>query len=60
MNIHVSEGDMTIVPIKVSLEEGGCMSLASKRLQMEECWYKEVTSINFIHVERVVLVEGAK
>ena len=27
---------------KVALEEGECMNLASKRLQREEYWYKEL------------------
>ena len=41
-----SEDDITIMPIEeVSLEEGECLSLASKRLQREEYWYKELATI---------------
>ena len=42
-----SEDDITIMPIEeVSLEEGECLSLASKRLQREEYWYKELATIH--------------
>ena len=41
-----SEDDITIMPIEeVSLEEGECLCLASKRLQREEYWYKELATI---------------
>ena len=41
-----NEDDITIMPIEeVSLEEGECFSLASKRLQREEYWYKELATI---------------
>ena len=41
-----SEDDIAIMPIEeVSLEEGECLSLASKRLQREEYWYKELATI---------------
>ena len=41
-----NEDDITIMPIEeVSLEEGECLSLASKRLQKEEYWYKELATI---------------
>ena len=41
-----SEDDITIMPIEeVSLEDGECMSLASKRLQREEYWYRELATI---------------
>ena len=34
------------MPIEeVALEEGECMNLASKRLQREEYWYKELATI---------------
>ena len=37
---------IAIMPIEeVSLEVGGCISLASKRLQREEYWYKELATI---------------
>ena len=38
-----SEDDIAIE--EVSLEEGECLSLASKRLQREEYWYKELATI---------------
>ena len=40
-----SEDDIAIMPIEVSLEDGECMSLASKRLQREEYWYRELATI---------------
>ena len=41
-----SEDDIAIMPIEeVTLEEGECMNLASKRLQREEYWYRELASI---------------
>ena len=41
-----SEDDIAIMPIEeVSLEEGECLSLASKQLQREEYWYKELATI---------------
>lgn len=30
---------------EVSLEDGECMSLASKRPKREECWYRELATI---------------
>ena len=45
LNDH-SEDDIAIMPIEeVSLEKGECLSLASKRLQREEYWYKELATI---------------
>ena len=42
-----NEDDITIMPIEeVSLEEGECLSLASKRLQREEYWYKELATVD--------------
>ena len=41
-----SEDDIAIIPTEeVSLEEGECLSLASKWLQREEYWYKELATI---------------
>ena len=41
-----SEDDIAIMPIEEgSLEEGECISLASKQLQREEYWYKELATI---------------
>ena len=41
-----NKDDISIMPIEeVSLEEGECLSLASKRLQREEYWYKELATI---------------
>ena len=40
-----SEDDIAIMPIEVSLEDGECMSLASKRLQREEYWSRELATI---------------
>ena len=45
LNDH-NEDDITIMLIEeITLEEGGCLSLASKRLQREEYWYKELATI---------------
>ena len=41
-----NEDDITIMPTEeVSLEEGERLSLASKQLQREEYWYKELLSL---------------
>ena len=41
-----NEDDIAIMPIEeVFLEDGECLSLASKRLQREEYWYKELATI---------------
>ena len=41
-----NEDDITIMSIEeVFLEDGECLSLASKRLQREEYWYKELATI---------------
>ena len=41
-----NQDDIIIMPIEeVSLEEGECLSLASKQLQREEYWYKELATI---------------
>ena len=41
-----NKDNITIVPIEeISLEGGGCLCLASKQLQREEYWYKELAAI---------------
>ena len=41
-----SEEDILVMPLEeVTVKEGEHITLTSKRLQREDCWYKELNSI---------------